>query len=345
VRQEQRLGVLDAVGFYDDMRRAKMRSVLWAFGYIALLFAMVSVGVTLVLLFAEHLEYSVFIRCAGVGSSCVDPAIGLSGYMKAYIANGVVTLLILAGMWVLGPRTVLSMAKAVPCYEPYPLGVLDNIAIAAGVTAPELFIIEDPSMNAFSLVFGRRAGVIVTRGLLDGLERPELEGVLAHELSHVKNHDSTILSMSVLLCGIPESIADRLINGGSISESDDAVASQATVSFASMLIGLLMYVTFVPVAWFIRYGTCRDRERLADAAAVEITRNPKGLRTALEKLRGDTSTVMCHGAGAAHLWFESPTDRYDRAGKIGRLLMTHPDISDRVQRMSEIEGYVGDELW
>ena len=344
MRREEQLGVLDAVGFYDDMRRAKMRTALWAFGYLFLLAAMVSVGATIILLFSGHLEYSVFVRCADVGGGCVGPTLGLSDYRVAYMANGGVTLLTLFCMWGLGPRAVLSMAKAVPCYEPYPLGVLDNIAIASGVTAPELFIIEDPSMNAFSLVFGRRAGVIVTRGLLDGLERPELEGVFAHELAHVKNHDSTILSMSVLLCGIPESIANKLIEGWSQVESDDAVPSSAA-PFALTLVGLLIYVTFVPLAWFIRYGTCRDRERLADAAAVEITRNPKGIRTALEKLRGDTSTVMCHGAGAAHLWFESPTDRYDRAGKIGRLLMTHPDISDRIQRMSEIEGYVGEELW
>ena len=345
--------MLDAVGFYDDMRRAKMRTALWAFGYLFLLAAMVSVGATIILLFSGHLEYSVFVRCADVGDGCVDPTLGLSDYRVAYMANGGVTLLTLFCMWGLGPRTVLSMAKALPCYEPYPLGVLDNIAIASGVTAPELFIIEDPSMNAFSLVFGRRAGVIVTRGLLDGLERPELEGVFAHELAHVKNHDSTILSMSVLLCGIPESIADKLLTGGDAAESEADTVGGVLEGYATgwlmllggMLAGFLMYLTFVPLAWFIRYGTCRDRERLADAAAVEITRNPKGIRTALEKLRGDTSTVMCHGAGAAHLWFESPTDRYDRAGKIGRLLMTHPDISDRIQRMSEIEGYVGEELW
>jgi heat shock protein HtpX len=338
MRREARLGVLDAVGFYDDMSRAKRRSALWACGFLVLLVAMVCVAVTLLMLWVEHLEYSMIVKCADVTNGCAAPRIGLSNYANAYALNGGAILVSLIGMWTLGPRTVLGMAKAVPCYEEYPLGVLGNVAIAAGMTAPELFIIDDSSMNAFSLVFGRRAGVIVTRGLLDGLDRHELEGVLAHELVHVKNHDSTILSMSVLLCGIPESVAGQLLTG----ESD---GERAQVSVIGMLIGFIIYVTFVPIAWFLRYGLCRDRERLADAGAVEITRNPNGIRTALEKLRGDTSTVFCHGAGAAHLWFESPTDRYDRAGRIGRLLMTHPDISDRIQRMSEIEGYVGEEMW
>jgi heat shock protein HtpX len=212
--------------------------------------------------------------------------------------------------------------------------LLEGVSIAAGILPPRLYIVEDRAPNAFAVgTNSHNAVVAVTEGLLRTLDKRELEGVLAHEVAHIRNNDTRISTFAVLSVSLIATIADLSLRIG--------FRSKREVGLALLAVGLLLYVAAVPAAVLLRAGISRKREQLADESAVELTRNPAGLRRALEKLQNDTTTVSRTTAAVSHLWIESPLQRQGREGLIGRLLDTHPPIEDRIQRLREYEG-IGD---
>jgi heat shock protein HtpX len=232
----------------------------------------------------------------------------------------------------------LAMSRARPADpEQYPRlhNIVDGLCIASGLPKPRLYVVEDPAPNAFAT--GRNpqnAAVAVTTGLLDKMNRIELEGVLAHELSHVKNYDILVSTLAVTMVGIVALITDVGLRamwfGGRNDRDNNPIA-------AVMAVIVLILAPLVARAMQMTIG--RKRESLADSSGVEMTRYPPGLISALEKLRDDRTVVASGSRATAHLWIESPLDRdrgESRFGRLNRLFDTHPPLEQRIAALREM---------
>jgi heat shock protein HtpX len=219
--------------------------------------------------------------------------------------------------------------------------LVEGLVIAAGLPKPELYVVDDPAPNAFAT--GRNpkhAALAVTTGLLDTMNRVELEGVIAHELSHVKNYDILVTTIAVLAVGVIALLADfglRFAFWGGMSDRRDnnsdgglggilAIASLALLLLAPM------------IGYFMQMAMSRNREFLADASGVQLTRYPPGLISALEKLQDDRAVVHYATKATAQMWIEQPleTTADNRSSKINRLFDTHPPLEERIQRLKEM---------
>lgn len=221
--------------------------------------------------------------------------------------------------------------------------LVEGVCIAAGLSKPKVYVVDDPAPNAFAT--GRRpedASVAVTTGLLAKLNRTELEGVIAHELAHVRNHDIKVMTVAVATAGVIALIADLFwrilwfggINGGRRSRNRDGGSNPI------MLIGFIVVLVLAPLAAaLLRAALSRSREGLADASAVEFTRNPSGLRAALEKLRDDVTVVRRTSHATSHLWIESPDDttKGDKGAWFNGMFDTHPPLEERIATLSAME--------
>jgi heat shock protein HtpX len=219
--------------------------------------------------------------------------------------------------------------------------LVEGLVIAAGLPKPELYVVDDPAPNAFAT--GRNpkhAALAVTTGLLDTMNRVELEGVIAHELSHVKNYDILVTTIAVLAVGVIALLADfglRFAFWGGMSDRRDnnsdgglggilAIASLALLLLAPM------------IGYFMQMAMSRNREFLADASGVQLTRYPPGLISALEKLRDDQAVVHYATKATAQMWIEQPleTDEKKQGSKFNKLFDTHPPLEDRIARLQEM---------
>ena len=217
--------------------------------------------------------------------------------------------------------------------------LIEELCLGVGLPKPRVFVVDDPSPNAFAT--GRNpehAAVAVTTGLLTLMDREELEGVLAHELSHVANYDILVGTIAVTLVGFLALLADfglRLLLFGRVSGRRGRDGSAQIIVLAVSLV-FLIFAPFAAKA--LQLALSRRRESLADVSGVLITRNPQGLISALEHLR-DSSTVIAHApAATAHLWIASPL-RLDSKGPHGwfnRLFETHPPIAERIAALQEL---------
>ncbi len=217
--------------------------------------------------------------------------------------------------------------------------LVEGLCIASGLPKPRLYIIDDPAPNAFAT--GRdpkHAAVAVTTGLLAKMNRIELEGVLAHELSHIKNYDILVSTLAVIMVGVVALISDMglrfLIFGGRRSDNDNGGNA-----IAAML--ALVFLILAPLAAALtQFALSRRREALADISAIEMTRYPPGLISALEKLRDDQTVVRENNRATAHLWIEEPMPQYEgtarRKNKWSHLFDTHPPIEDRIAALREL---------
>ena len=212
--------------------------------------------------------------------------------------------------------------------------VLDSLCIASGLPRPKLYVINDPSPNAFAT--GRNpehAVVCVTTGLLEIMDKYELEGVLAHELSHIKNYDillSTIVSVFVGFVVIVSDFALRLSFWGRGSDDNENRGSLGIIMFIVGLIFLILSPLFTKL---IQLAISRKREYLADATAVEFTRNPNGLISALKKLQSDTTSMRNVSKATAHMYINDPDKKKREKTDI---FSTHPPISERIARLEHI---------
>jgi heat shock protein HtpX len=239
----------------------------------------------------------------------------------------------------------LAMSRAKPA-DPVEYARLHNIieglCIAGGLPKPRLYIVDDAAPNAFAT--GRdpkHAAVAVTTGLLEKMNRIELEGVLAHELSHVKNYDILVSTLAVTMVGVITLIADWTIRfmwfGGGRRRDDNNGGGGPAVVFA--LLGFLLLILAPLVARLMQFAVSRRREALADMSGVELTRYPPGLISALEKLKDDQTVVGSASRATAHLWIESPLARTPEEGRmawLNRLFDTHPPLEERIEALREL---------
>lgn len=236
----------------------------------------------------------------------------------------------------------LAISRAQPADpEQYPRlhNIVEGLCIASGLPKPRLYVVDDTAPNAFAT--GRdpkHAAIAVTTGLLDKMNRVELEGVLAHELSHVKNYDILISTLAVTLVGVVAIITDIGLRamwfGGGRGNRDGGGQNAVT---AILAVVVLILAPLVARAMQMTIG--RKRETLADTSGVEMTRYPPGLISALEKLRDDQTVVASGSRATAHLWIESPLDRdrgESRFGRLNRLFDTHPPLEQRIAALREL---------
>jgi heat shock protein HtpX len=224
--------------------------------------------------------------------------------------------------------------------------IVEEMSIAAGVPQPKVYVIDDPSPNAFAT--GRNpqhAAVTVTTGLLATMDRSELTGVIAHEVAHINNRDIAVTTLAVLTAGVIAILADVSLRLGMIVMSSSRPRNSknaggvAAVGLALMAFGFVLYVIALPAALILRAALSRQRESLADASAVQYTRDPSGLRSALEKLLQDTTVPTRVSVATAHLWIDHPKPVSSaQRGILTGLLDTHPPLEERIAILRDLEG-------
>lgn len=240
-------------------------------------------------------------------------------------------------------RIVLALHRARPVElssHPELYRVLENLTITAGLPMPKFYLVDDPAPNAFAT--GRNAEhavVVVTSGLLERLDRSELEGVLAHELSHVGNRDMLISTVAVVLAGFVSILSDMFMRSLWFGGMQDRDHNRGGGHAAIVVIGLILSILAPLFATIIRLAISRKREFLADASGVLLTRYPEGLASALRKIAAVNRPLKTATNATAHLFFENPFGAdHERAGRtpwIVRLFSTHPPIEERIRLLEE----------
>jgi len=229
----------------------------------------------------------------------------------------------------------LHKAKLVTRKEYFDLwNVTENLSITAGLPMPKLYIIEDPAPNAFATGRNKKhAVVVVTTGLLKILEKNELEGVIAHELSHIGNRDMLLSTMVVVLVGFITLLSDIFIRahlwGGGRSRNN------GRAGMIILIIGVVFMILGPIVATFIRLAISRKREFLADASGALLTRYPEGLASALQKISLVSKPMKTANKATAHLFISSPFAAKKTSG-LQKLFMTHPPVEERVRALTTL---------
>ncbi len=248
--------------------------------------------------------------------------------------------LILAGITSIGSyyysdKLVLATSHAVPIEKkdnPELYRIVENLCIGDGLPTPKIYIINDPSPNAFAT--GRdpnHAVVCVTSGILQVLNKTELEGVIAHELSHVKNYDIRLMGIVAILVGFIVIISNLFTNqlwfGGFRNERED----RGNIQVVFLLIGIILAILSPIAATLIQLAVSRKREFLADASGALLTRYPEGLASALEKLSKNPYSVRTATNATAHLFIVNPFKGKNTKQLFASLFDTHPPIEERIK--------------
>ncbi|PIR04905.1 MAG: zinc metalloprotease HtpX [Candidatus Liptonbacteria bacterium CG11_big_fil_rev_8_21_14_0_20_35_14] len=250
-----------------------------------------------------------------------------------YVAVGFSIIMNILGYWY-SDKIVLSMAHAKEVsasQAPELYRIVENLAITAGLPTPKVYIINESQPNAFAT--GRNpkhAVVAVTTGLLDKLDRSELEGVIAHELAHIGNRDMLLSTAVVVLVGFLSILADMFMHSmwfGSFRDNDD---NKAGVIF--MVLAIVFSIIAPIVAMILQLAISRKREFLADATGALLTRYPEGLAGALEKISANSSPMRVVQNSTAHLWVADPF-RGKKTPWFHKLFMTHPPVEERLKAL------------
>ena len=209
---------------------------------------------------------------------------------------------------------------------PYLVNVVEGLSIAAGVPMPKIYVIDDPAPNAFAVgTSPEKASVAFTTGLLSMMNRAELEGVAAHELSHIKNLDSRMATIAVAMVGLVAILSDMGLRSMFWGRGNDRRGGGGALA----LVGLLIIIASPIIAQLVRLALSRQREYLADASGAQLTRYPEGLASALEKMK-KSGTMVQHATDAtASLYFANPLS-------MGGMLSTHPPLEERIKRLNEM---------
>lgn len=236
-------------------------------------------------------------------------------------------------------KIILAMSRARPVKKeefPHLYNVAEGLSIAAGLPVPKMYIIEDSAPNAFAT--GRNpehSAVAVTTGLLEKLNRVELEGVIGHEMSHIKNYDILLATLAGVMVGTVALLSDWLLRSfwwRRRSRDEEGGGNRFGVILA--LIALILAILAPLIAQLIRLAISRHREFLADANGALLTRYPPGLASALAKLAADREPLEVANKATAHLYIINPLK--DIGGRINNLFDTHPPIEERIRRLKEM---------
>jgi heat shock protein HtpX len=266
------------------------------------------------------------------------------GLIATVIAIGVAALASI-GSYFGGDKLVLatSQAKEVDAAtQPQLMNVVQELAIAAAIPMPRVYIIDDTAPNAFAT--GRdpqHASVAVTSGLLQKMDREELQGVLGHELSHVRNYDIRFnLLVGVLVGGVALLSSFFLrytffFGGGRRSNNRDS-GGGGGLQIVFFVIAIVLAILAPIAAQFVQLAVSRQREYLADASSVDLTRNPTGLERALATIATDKDVLEVASSATQHLYFTNPIKKFE--SRAAGLMSTHPPIVDRINRLRELTG-------
>ena len=233
-------------------------------------------------------------------------------------------------------KIVLKMAKATPVEKknaPELYNIVENLCITAGLPLPKIYLIRESQPNAFAT--GRNpehAVVAVTEGLLEKLDRSELEGVLAHELSHIGNRDMLLSTVIVVLVGFISILSDMFMRSmffGGRRNREGGGQAQAIL----MLVGIVLAILAPIAAILIQLAISRKREFLADASGALLTRYPEGLASALEKISKNPTPMRVANNTTAHLWLDDPFKGEKKTGWLRKLFLTHPPVEERVKAL------------
>jgi heat shock protein HtpX len=236
--------------------------------------------------------------------------------------------------WYKSDKIVLAISKARKVEKseyPHLYHTIEGLAIAAGIPTPAMYVIDDSAPNAFAT--GRdpqHAAIAVTTGLLEKLNRTELEGVIGHEMSHIADYDTLLMTITVVLVGSVALISDWMLRtfiwGGGRRRARSSGGGQAGMIL--MLVALVLAILSPIIAQLIRLAISRRREFLADANSARLTRYPEGLASALEKIANDREPLEVANKATAHLYIENPLKEH--AGGMNNLFSTHPPIEQRI---------------
>ncbi len=265
---------------------------------------------------------------------------GIQGTIIALVFSGVMAF---ASYWK-ADAIALAVSRAKPAdAEQYQRlhNLVEGLCIASGLPKPRIYIVDDPAPNAFAT--GRdpkHAAIAVTTGLLEKLNRVELEGVVAHELSHIRNYDILVSTLAVTLVGsvaLLSNLAIRMMwwNGGRTRRSGD----RGDTGNVLAIFGFVLLIFSPIIAKAMQAAVSRKRETLADVSACQLTRYPPGLISALEKLREDTTVTHSATTATAHLWIEQPMSGVGDHGRLAwfnKLFDTHPPLEERIALLREL---------
>jgi heat shock protein HtpX len=271
--------------------------------------------------------------------------VALIGYVFGQATDwgylGLAAALVLAfvmswGSYWFSDRIVLSMSRARPVdrdTEPYLVNLVEGLAIAAGVPVPRAYVIDDPAPNAFAT--GRNpenAAIAVTSGLVQMMNRQELEGVVAHELSHIKNYDTLLQTLAAVLAGSVTLISEWMLRsfwwGGGRRRDNEG----GQLGVIMLIVALVLAVLSPLAASLIQLAISRRREYLADASAAMLTRYPPGLASALRKIGTDQNQLRTANKATESLYIANPLKAH-RGGGMNALFNTHPPLEDRIARL------------
>jgi heat shock protein HtpX len=257
------------------------------------------------------------------------------------LAAGGISILFSIISYYAGADIITAVSGAKPIEhkdDPELFNVVEEMAIAAGLPMPAIYLIHDPAPNAFAT--GRdpqHALVAITTGLRQKLTRDELQGVMAHEMSHIRNFDIRLMMLLAVLVGMVAMMADlfwQIIfrsGGGRRDSNDKEDKGSGAIMIVLMVVAVILAIIAPIIAQIIQLAVSRQREYLADASAVELTRNPQGLASALQKLDADPVVLQGANRGTAHLYIVNPIKKYEAMADSA--FASHPPIQDRIKRL------------
>jgi heat shock protein HtpX len=266
-----------------------------------------------------------------------DPVGAIFGLVLAFVVGTVSGLATYYG----GDRMVLAASRAREITHddaPVLFNVVEEMAIAAGQPMPKVYIIDDSAPNAFAT--GRdpeHASVAVTSGLLEKLDRDELQGVIAHEMSHVGNYDIRYAMLVGILVGTTVLISDFFLRGLWFGggRGGGRGGGGGYIQLIMIVIAIVLAILAPLFARLLQLSISRQREYLADATAVQLTRNPKGLADALQKISGDREVLEAANRATAHLYIVNPIKKFEKRAR--GLFSTHPPIEERIKILRQME--------
>ncbi len=260
----------------------------------------------------------------------------------ALIPAVVIALLMTWGSYYYSDKIVLAVSKARPVSKqeyPYLYNIVEGLALAAGLPKPRCYVIDDSAPNAFAS--GRnpeKAVVVVTEGLLKKLNRAELEGVIAHEMSHIKNYDIRVQTLAVVMVGVVVLLSDWILRsflwGGRRKRSSDKGSGNAGAIL--IIVALALAILSPLIAQLIKLAVSRKREFLADANGAMLTRYPPGLASALKKLSADKEPLEVANKATAHMYIVNPLKDHKRGAGMAKLFSTHPPIEERIAALEKM---------
>lgn len=254
-----------------------------------------------------------------------------------YIAV-VVSIVTSFGSYWYSDKLVLAMTKASSIEKkdnPELYRIVENLCITAGLPLPRIYILEESQPNAFATGRDNKHAIVaVTRGLLDKLEKSELEGVIGHELSHIGNKDMLLQTVIVVMAGIVALTSDWFLRIGRIGGRRDSNNSGGGVL---AIVGIFAAILAPLAANLIKLAVSRKREFLADADGALLTRYPEGLARALEKISSDSSPLRVTNNATAHLFISDPRRGKQTKGWFTGLFLTHPPVEERIRALRDME--------